>query len=233
MNLITSSNIPAMSSVDIAKLTGKDHGDVLKAIRTTLAAANIDAGNFAAIYKDAYDREKPCYYLPKYEMDLVISGYSVPYRAAIIKRWHELEAEKTAPAFTLPASFAEALQLAADQARQLEIANGQIEQDKPKVEFFDVVTASPKVVDMAIAAQTAKLPFGRNILYQKLRELGVLISSGTRHNLPKQRYIEQGLFTVDEFTVKHNSGESELRFTTHVTQKGIAWLIEKFGKEAA
>lgn len=95
------------------------------------------------------------------------------------------------------------------------------------------MTASNDVVDMAIAAQTAKLPFGRNTLLRKLREMGVLISGGQRHNLPKQCYVNQGLFTVDEFRYEHKSGEPGVSFTTHVTQKGIAWLIEKFGKEEA
>lgn len=135
-----------------------------------------------------------------------------------------------APDFALPASFAEALQLAADQAKQLEIANGQLEAAAPKIEFHDAVTASDKVVVMAVAAQTAKLPFGSNTLYKKLREMGVLISGGTRHNLPKQKYIEQGLFTVNEFKFEHSTGEPGVSFTTHVTQKGIAWLVSKFGK---
>ena len=93
----TDGTVPVMSSMDIAALTGKNHADVLRDIRNTLEAANIDASKFAGIYKDAYDREKPCYFLPKFELDLVVSGYSVPYRAAIIKRWHELEAEKAVP----------------------------------------------------------------------------------------------------------------------------------------
>ncbi|MES2708076.1 MAG: Rha family transcriptional regulator [Verrucomicrobiota bacterium] len=71
-----------MSSVDIAKLTGKEHRNVLRDIKSTLEAANIDAPKFGGIYKDAYDREKPCCYLPKLELDLVVSGYSVPYRAS-------------------------------------------------------------------------------------------------------------------------------------------------------
>ena len=31
------------------------------------------------------------YNLPRYETDLLITGYSITYRAAVIKRWHELE----------------------------------------------------------------------------------------------------------------------------------------------
>lgn len=59
----------------------------------------------------------------------LVSGYSAPLRMAIIKRWKELE-KNNSP--SIPKTFAEALQLAADQAKQLEVA-------APKVEYFDKV----------------------------------------------------------------------------------------------
>lgn len=237
MSLQPLNSVPAISSLEIAKLTDKRHDNVMADIKSTLDLANIPALKFQGCYEGGNGKTLPCYYLPKFECDLVVSGYSVPYRAAIIKRWHELEAEKQQPAQQIP-SHAESLRLAADyldqlEAAKLELADATVKlaEAEPKSEFYDTVTASATVVDMAIAAHTAKLPFGRNTLYQKLREMGVLISSGQRYNLPKQRYIEQGLFTVNESKVKHNSGETELKFTTYVTQKGIAWLITKFKKE--
>ncbi len=86
--------VKTMSSLKIAELTGKDHANVLKDIRRILEEAKIDAVRFNGIYLDAYRREKPCYHLPRLECDLVVSGYSVPYRLAIIDRWRELEAKE-------------------------------------------------------------------------------------------------------------------------------------------
>ena len=86
-----------MSSLEIAKLTDKPHDNVLKDIRRILEDAEIDAVRFNGIYLDAYKREKPCFNLPRLECDLIISGYSVKYRLAIIKRWHELEAKQAKP----------------------------------------------------------------------------------------------------------------------------------------
>lgn len=133
--------------------------------------------------------------------------------------------------FKLPANMAEALRLAADSIERAEVAETKLLEAAPKVEFFDTVTKSNTVVTMAVAAQTAKLPFGQNILYRKLREMGVLISTGSRYNLPKQQYIEQGLFTVNEHKFERTNGEVDVNFTTHVTQKGIAWISGKM-KEA-
>ncbi len=45
------------------------HGHVLRDIESTSGAVNIDALRFEGIYKDAHEREKPCCYLPKLELD--------------------------------------------------------------------------------------------------------------------------------------------------------------------
>jgi phage regulator Rha-like protein len=80
-----------MSSLEIAKLTEKEHANVIKDIRRILEEAEIDAVRFNGVYIGANGQERPCFNLPRFECDLVVSGYSVKYRAAIIKRWHELE----------------------------------------------------------------------------------------------------------------------------------------------
>lgn len=215
-----------MSSLLIAEITGKEHANVMRDIRTTLEQAEIPALKFEGCYKGANGKDLPCYNLPRFECDLVVSGYSVKYRSAIIKRWHELEQQ----AFQIP-SHAEALRLAADAIDERDSLKLVVAEQAPKVEFFDAVTASDSVVQMATAAQVAKLPFGRNTLMRKLREMGVLISGGGRHNLPKQEFIERGYFTVNEYKFERSSGEPDVSFTTHVTQKGIAWLVKTFGSK--
>jgi phage regulator Rha-like protein len=60
-NLLSAIIAQTMSSLEIAKLTGKDHSDVLKDIRRVLTEAEIGEGKFSSIYLDAYKREKPCF----------------------------------------------------------------------------------------------------------------------------------------------------------------------------
>ena len=81
-----------MTSIEIAALTGKNHADVLRDIRNILKEAEIEESKFAGEYKTNNNQTKPCYNLPRRECDLVVSGYSVKYRLAIIDRWQELEA---------------------------------------------------------------------------------------------------------------------------------------------
>jgi len=110
---------PTMSSLEIANLTGKDHSDVLKDIRRILTEAEIGDGQFSASYKSSQNKNLPCYNLPRRECDLVVSGYSVKYRLAIIDRWQELEIAQ----HQLPQSFSEALLLA-----------GKLQAEKEKLE---------------------------------------------------------------------------------------------------
>lgn len=216
-----------MSSLVIAEITGKNHADVMRDVRSVLDQAEIGHSKFASSYRNSQNKEQPCFLLPRRECDLVISGYSVKYRLAIIDRWQELESKQ---AFQIPSDFAAALRLAADQAETIASQSEQLQIAAPKVEFYDAVAESSTVCQMAVACQVAQLPFGRNLLYQKLRQQGILISGGDRHNLPKQSYIKQGLFTVKEKTIPHpDRDEPIVSFTTHVTQKGIDWLIRNFG----
>lgn len=220
-------NTATMSSLDIAAITEKEHAHVMRDIRNVLDEAGIGLSKFGSSYRNAQNKEQPCYQLPRRECDLVISGYSVTYRLAIIDRWRELENKQS---FQLPASFAEALRLAADQAEVIAIQNGQLAVAAPKVEFYDTVTESATDCSMATAAQILKLGYGSITLFRKLREMGVLISGGSRHNMPKQRYIEQGLFTVSESSYTKEK-ETVMTFTTLATQKGMSWILRNLGKK--
>jgi anti-repressor protein len=135
--------------------------------------------------------------------------------------------------FTLdiPKTLPEALRLAADLAEKNEALALENAELRPKADFHDAVTASDDVTQLGIACQVLDLPFGRNTLFQRLRNRGVLISGGDRHNLPKQRFVEQGLFTVKESSYLDEDRQVHVRFTTYVTQKGIQWLRREFQLE--
>lgn len=51
-NLIISNNEARMSIREIAELTGKNHKDVMRDIRTVLEQAGIESAQFRAVYKD-------------------------------------------------------------------------------------------------------------------------------------------------------------------------------------
>lgn len=234
MNLIPTAQTtqPTISSLEIAKITGKPHGNVMLDIRRILDEAQIGQQEFLSSYRNAQNKEQPCFILPRRESDLIVSGYSVKYRLAIIDRWQELEAKESKQVFEIPQTRAAALRLAAELEEKVAEQSAALAIAAPKVEFYDTAVESSTLCQLGVAVQVASLPFGRNTLFQKLREAGVLISAGERYNLPKQSYIERGLFSVKEKAFENPStGETFLKFTTYCTQKGIDWLIKKYGKE--
>lgn len=112
----------------------------------------------------------------------------------------------------VPTNFAEALQLAADQARQLELA-------APKVEFHDKIVNDAATFSIRDAAK--KIQQRPNKFTQWLRTEGYLC----QNNMPKQQYVNQGLF-------KTHTGQSkeEYQFSqTRVTSKGLAYFTKKLG----
>jgi len=113
----------------------------------------------------------------------------------------------------LPATFAEALQLAADQALKIEQQAGQLEQAKPAIYFHEKVGDSSGLHTVAEVAKM--LGTGRNRLFEKLRNENILRDN----NEPYQRYIESGYFEV-----KENPCNEHVNAQTFVTAKGLQWL---------
>ncbi|TXM69096.1 Rha family transcriptional regulator [Methylobacterium sp. WL120] len=116
-----------MSSLEIAERTGKEHAHVMRDIRSTLRAlkllnkASEVASSFAGYYVASNGKRNPCFNLPKRECLILVSGYSVELRAAIIDRWAELEAQQ-AP--RIP-THVEALRLAAEAIERAQQEEGQ------------------------------------------------------------------------------------------------------------
>lgn len=109
---------PTMSSQEIAKLTGKEHRNVLRDIRKMLAELHGEGGVLrfeGKVVNPQNGQHYPIFNLPQRETFVLIAGYSVTLRAAIVRRWLELEERNAAAVAAPPISYAEALQRAADQ----------------------------------------------------------------------------------------------------------------------
>ena len=91
-DLMKIDNVLTMSSLEVAKLTGKRHDHVLADIRKMLDELGIQPTQFSGVYKDQQLIDRPCYNLNKELTLTLISGYSTKLRNAIIKRWQDLEA---------------------------------------------------------------------------------------------------------------------------------------------
>lgn len=119
------------------------------------------------------------------------------------------------------------LQVEFEAQRQADIISRQnklIDQQKAKVDFVDQVFDDGSLVDIGQAAKLLNLGFGRNTLFDKLREKGVLFKS---RNEPLQRYIDQNLFVLKEKEIQRTKGP-QIVTKVLVTQKGLYFLRNLF-----
>lgn len=120
----------------------------------------------------------------------------------------------------IPQTFAEALQLAADIEKERERLELENKENKPKVEFYDVVVDSKDLLNMKAVADLLNIKgLGRNNLYKLLRERNIL----NKRNEPYRDFINKGYFEVKES--KYILGdEVKVATTTYVTQKGVDFI---------
>jgi phage antirepressor YoqD-like protein len=120
----------------------------------------------------------------------------------------------------LPQTYAQALRELADTVEQKALLEAKIEQDAPKVEFFDAVADAEGLHDIGTVAKM--LGWGRNNLFAHLRKMRILMSN----NMPMQKFVNRGYFVVREKLIDMG-GSAVVKPQTYVTGKGLQWLQEK------
>lgn len=102
MNQMLKSQSVTMSSREIAELTGKQHKHVMADIRSMCDQLEIEPAEFSARYRDAKGEMRDCYLLDRYHTEVLVTGYDIKRRAAVIKRWYDLESGNAKPLASQP-----------------------------------------------------------------------------------------------------------------------------------
>ncbi|AXQ24067.1 DNA-binding protein [Acinetobacter wuhouensis] len=141
----------------------------------------------------------------------VVAQLCPEFTAALVRRWYELENQN---AVRLPQTFAEALQLAADQARQLELA-------APKVQYFDSVADRKNLLNATQVGQ--KFGMSAKVLNKTLEDFKVYNKAIKRSRVFQQWFIDRGFGELKQT----ESGHPQAMFTTI----GEQWIHEQFVSE--
>lgn len=113
----------------------------------------------------------------------------------------------------------------------IEQQKAKIEADRPKTIFADAVSASHTSIligDLAKLICQNGYQIGQKRLFQWMRDNGYLMVSGSSRNMPKQKYVEQGLFEIKESNVQNPDGSVRITRTTKVSGKGQLYFVNKF-----
>lgn len=203
-------NQKTISTLEIANVTLKRHADVKRDTEVMAHQLGLDVRKFAHIYSDSMNRDQTEYQLTKKLSLCLVSGYSAQLRMAIIERWEELENAQA----KLPQSFAEALQLAADQAKQIELA-------APKVQYFDAVADRKNLINASQVAQ--KFGMSAVIMNRHLESLKVYNKTIKRGRVFNSWFEQQGYGELKQT----DAGFPQAMFTN----SGEQWIYEKFVTE--
>ncbi|EEA8681540.1 phage antirepressor Ant [Salmonella enterica subsp. enterica] len=154
----------------------------------------------------------------------VAARESKAVRRSLIDKLEALQQEQSPSSVpAIPQSLPEALRLAAELAEQKQQLEEQLQTAAPKVDFADRVANAGGILIGNYAKVVGLRP---NFLFTWLREHGILCASGSRRNVPKQNFIEQGFFTVREVVID-NDDNYRIELTAHITGKGQQWLTRK------
>ncbi|CAM3779192.1 antA/AntB antirepressor family protein [Alkalicoccus chagannorensis] len=109
------------------------------------------------------------------------------------------------------------------QQQKIEALESEKQQNLPYTRFGQQVSNSDASINIGAFAKMIYdkhgVSIGRNKLFQWFRENGYFIKHGREKNNPKQKYIEQGLFSVSPTVISRSHGDVE-SFTTLISGKG-------------
>lgn len=132
--------------------------------------------------------------------------------------------------------MARALKLADKQMHALQIENSELTYQNqlmhPKALFADAVAASKTSIlvgELAKLLRQNGVDIGEKRLFDYLRDNGYLIKRiGTDRNMPTQRSVDAGWFTIKETTITRPDDAPLINKTPKVTGKGQAYFINLF-----
>lgn len=225
---------PVTTTDAIATGTMSLHASVIKLVRTYLADFNEFGGvrfQIQPFETNGGAQEREVAILNEDQSTLLLSymrnnDVVRGFKKRLIRSFVDMRKQLAAPKFAVPATFAEALFLAAEKQLVIEAQALQIAADKPKVEFAEAIRAVDGVCSIEKIAKT--IGWRRNKFFDRLREDSVLMAN----NLPYQKYIDRGYFTVaEQMPYTDSKGETHPTFATRVTGAGQVFLAKRYAQK--
>lgn len=229
VRIIMSDDKPMFLANDVAQALG--YVEYQKAIRTHCkGVSEMDTPTDGGIQKAKYIPESDVYRLvmrsklPQAEQfqDWVCDDIIPSIRKT---GGYVVTKEDDTPEMIMARAVLVATQTIENQKQQLEQANKRVAILTPKAALMDKVMDSDQKIDIGQAAKILQLPFGRNTLFNKLREKGVFFKN---RNEPKQEYVDRGYFELKEKWIDRDNHDGFMVVKVLVTQRGLDYIARLF-----
>ena len=203
-----------MTSLEIAELTGKNHFDLMRAIRKMEPAwEKVNGCKFALVeYQDKKGELRPCYQLTKTECLYIATKFNDEARAKLVLRWQELELQeqKRRQQLCLPEPK-EILRLADNI-----IGEGLRQLNEPAEDTL-TATQVAKTFNMKVYDFNAVL-----------RDMGIQYRRGGRWNISDD-LVDRGLTALRTHVSYSLKGEKKVKVYMTWTMAGLRFLNAKLG----
>ena len=223
-----------MTSLEIAEVTGKQHKDVMKAIRNMEPAwKKICGRNFALTSREVVQpnggtRNVPCYSLTKTECLYVATKFNDEARAKLVLRWKQLEEEKQKAEMQPMTDLEIMCRATLILKRSLEEKERLIADLQPKADYADEVLDS---VDCLTMTQVAKgLGMTVHDLTTRLLQDSIIYEQSGQYMLYAP-YARRGLATCRTHTHRDLFGTVRTRTYLVWTEKGKQFIHQLFKQD--
>ena len=233
-----------MTSLQIAEITGKNHFDVMRAIRKMEPAwEKINESKFTLVdYQDKKGETRPCYSLNKEECLYIATKFNDEARAKLIKRWKELEEQHQKT--SVPQNYLEALKSmvkAEEEKQQLALENKQkdetiitiskanvelgnkITEMLPKVSYYDRILQSNATMTITQIAQD----YGMSAIAMNKELESMRIQHKERGQwILYAQFLKGGYVHSRAVDIIRRDGRHDVKYNTEWTTKGRLFLYE-------
>lgn len=226
-----------MTSLELAKLTGKRHHNLLRDIKQ-MEQGWINSGAIkfdCTFYRDKSNRQGVMYQLNKTQCLYVISKFNDEVRAKVILRWEELEKSRLPIDFTDPNTI---LRIAENWKREKEkredaeeriaLQEAELTKSRKKVSYHDTVLESKNAHPITIIAK--ELGMSAKKLNEILRSKKIQYKVGRAWVL-SSKYQNQEYTKTKTHTYFNDNGEEKSSIQTVWTEKGRKFIHEVLEKE--
>lgn len=235
---LTTKEMATINSKEVAEMMEMEHSKLLRkisGINKDFTEAKIGLSDYwlESSYVDASGKSNKCYEVTKMGCEFLAHKSTGKkgniFTARYMERFNQMEealeqiSEKDRLLLKLFSNNPEEVASAHKQLVELETMPliETIEEQKPLVDFASRVGDAGNAITIGEFAKILReekgVKIGRNILFQKLRELKIL----DKKNLPYQDYLNKDWFKVIEKTIKvDDDQDSRLYIQTLITGKG-------------
>ncbi len=229
-DLFKKGNEQRMTSLEIAEVTGKQHKNVMQAIRNMEPAWEKVQGLKFQLSSRIYNlpnggkKEVPCYSLTKTECLYVATKFNDEARAKLVLRWEQLEMERLVQPMTDMEIMAKAVLIS---AKQIEELTNTVVELAPKAEYCDEVLDS---VSCMTTTQVAKeLDMSAIELNRWLCELGIQYGQSGQYLLYAD-YARRGFAKNRTYSYRDSNGELHTRTYLVWTERGREFIHKHIKK---